>query len=344
MAIRVIDGVPGGGKSYYAVRHLAKNYFIKDTDGEYYPDPNKSILIVTNIDGFKPDHRSLNECIQETGEDYRYFFTEDYQREFTQRYEGRNIIYLIDEAQKIFRRNDKNLNHVFSYFELHRHFGHDIYLITQNVKKLPTDITTLVEYIISATPRVRSLAGEFKYKWHSDGEKLKIETVRPSQGIFNLYKSMDSKETEKIKNPVMRTVAFVMVAAILVGGGAIYMLKKMLTGAESPVSEPIKTASNPSSTFKPKYSGKNDVVNPKRPGLQWVELSKVVTTMPSGDVAIYIPFQGVLFPADMFPYEITLRGTHLYAMVPVEQDKSESSSDQAARFEQSAERRGLATM
>ncbi|WP_028582391.1 zonular occludens toxin domain-containing protein [Desulfogranum japonicum] len=341
MAIRVIDGVPGGGKSFYAVRHLAKHYFIKDTDGEYYPNPEKPILIITNIDGFKPEHKSLKECIQESGGDHRHFFSEDYQREFTEANKGRNIIYLIDEAQKLFRKNDRQLNEVFSYMEYHRHFGHDIYLITQNVKKLPPDITTLVEYIISATPRVRSLAGEFKYKWHSDGERLKIETVRPSQAIFNLYKSMDSKESEKIKNPVMRTVALVMIGVFLLIGSATYILRQRF-GSDKPSSTAsAKHAGSASSSFTPKYAGPQ-APDPRQPQLHWVELSKVVTEMPNGEVVIYIPFKGVLFPADMFPYEITLRGTHLYAMVPVEAEESDHSSDRTERLEQSEERRGVA--
>ena len=78
-------------------------------------------------------------------------------------------------------------------------------MITQNSKKLPPDLVLLTEYIIDAAPRSRSVIGEFKYKWLSDGEILKREGFRPDKGIFELYKSMDLKETEKISNPVMRT-------------------------------------------------------------------------------------------------------------------------------------------
>lgn len=226
MAIRIIQGVPGSGKTYYAVRHLAENYFEKQEDGRY--ELVRPCTIITNIDSFQPTHIRLQDAVKNAG-GVKNFFTESYQIEYSRLFEYQ-IIYIIDEAQKLFRKHARDLNDVFTYFELHRHLGHDIYLITQNVKKLPTDLVVLTEYIIDAAPRSRSVIGEFKYKWLSDGEVLKREGFRPDAGIFALYKSMDILESEKISNPVMKTFWVVMCVALLVIGAGVYYFKSVWGG------------------------------------------------------------------------------------------------------------------
>ncbi len=210
MAIRIIEGVPGSGKTYYAVRHLAKHYFSKQKDGSY--ELSKPCTLITNIDSFQPDHLSLQDEIKHAG-GVEHFFSFDYQEKFK---EGKEqLVYIIDEAQRFFRKGQRNLNDVFSYFEYHRHWGQDIYLVTQNARKLPPDIVYLTEYLIVAAPRTRSILGEFKYKWVSEGEIIKREGFRPDQGVFSLYKSMDIGESEKIKNPVMKTVYIVLAIVAL---------------------------------------------------------------------------------------------------------------------------------
>ena len=221
MAIRIIQGVPGSGKTYYAVRHLAENYFERQQDGRY--ELIKPCTIITNIDSFQPEHVSLQAACKEAG-GFKEFFTEEYQRQYSAQFEHQ-IIYLIDEAQKLFRKNARDLNDVFTYFELHRHLGHDIYLITQNAKKLSPDLVLLTEYIIEAAPRSRSVIGEFKYKWLSDGEVLKREGFRPDEGVFALYKSMDVAESEKISNPVMKTFWMVIFVCAAVIGLGVYFFK-----------------------------------------------------------------------------------------------------------------------
>jgi len=214
MAIRIIEGVPGSGKSYYAVKHLADQYFEKQEDGRY--ELIRPVTIITNIDAFQPEHRNLKALAKDAG-GIKNFFSEYYQKALTECIGGQ-IVYIIDEAQKFFRKGARDLDDVYSYFEYHRHFGHDIYLITQNARKLPPDISCLCEYLIVAAPRTRSVIGEFKYKWLSDGELLKREGFRPDPGIFALYKSMDQQESEKIKNPVMRTAGPTLLAVLVVTG------------------------------------------------------------------------------------------------------------------------------
>lgn len=239
MAIRIIQGVPGSGKTYYAVRHLAENYFEKQDDGRY--ELIKPVTIITNIDSFQANHIQLSIVVKDAG-GIKNFFTEPYQVEFCKQFDHQ-VIYLIDEAQKFFRKNARDLNDVFTYFEIHRHLGHDIYLITQNVKKLPTDIVCLAEYIIDSAPRSRSVIGEFKYKWLSDGEILKREGFKPDDGIFSLYKSMDISESEKIKNPVMNTFYSVILLSFFVICAGVYYFKSKWADSSDKSTIPVQSAS-----------------------------------------------------------------------------------------------------
>jgi len=76
MAIRIIEGVPGSGKTYYAVRHVAKTFFTKKKDGSYVL--TKPCTLITNIDSFQPDHISLQDEIKNAG-GVEHFFSYAYQ-------------------------------------------------------------------------------------------------------------------------------------------------------------------------------------------------------------------------------------------------------------------------
>jgi len=79
MAIRVVDGVPGSGKSFYAVKHLVDTYYTKDHAGYYVPKPfthidektgvntEQTLIIVTNLEGLKLPHVSLDDEMREAG-------------------------------------------------------------------------------------------------------------------------------------------------------------------------------------------------------------------------------------------------------------------------------------
>ncbi len=184
MALRVIEGVPGAGKTFYAVWHLAQHYFKKDDKTGVYA-LSKECTIVTNIDGFKPDHVDLRTEIEEAGffaracleasrisstqlateiskiDPVAEFFSYDYQEEYKK--DKPQIVYVIDEAQRFFRKGSDRLlreKKVFDYFEYHRHWGQDIYLVTQNVKNV-----YLSKCIIRAMPRFRSFGIGFNYHW-----------------------------------------------------------------------------------------------------------------------------------------------------------------------------------
>ncbi len=303
MAIRIIEGVPGSGKTYYAVRHLAKHYFNKQKDGSY--ELSKPCTLITNIDSFQPDHLSLQDEIKDAG-GVENFFSYDYQERYK---EGKDpIVYILDEAQRFFRKGQRNLAEVYSYFEYHRHWGQDIYLVTQNSKKLPPDIVYLVEYIIVAAPRTRSILGELKYKWISEGEIIKREGFRPDQGVFALYKSMDVGESEQIKNPIMKTVYITLVIVVVV----VFAGYKFFTSKWSSVSPanatPITNENNLSSvpvTATPRGSQPSI---PLPPGIEVLIPLNTVTNYEERGSRIKVDmnflWQGEFYNFASFPYPL----------------------------------------
>lgn len=315
MAIRIIEGVPGSGKSYYAVRHVANTYFEKQDDGRY--ELIKPVTIITNIDAFKPDHLSLQNCIKDAG-GIKSFFEESFQKALTECLET-PVVYIIDEAQKIFRRGTRDMGDVWSYFEYHRHFGHDIYLITQNSRKLPTDLTTLVEYKIIAAPRSRSVIGEFKYKWVSSGDILKREAFRPDAGIFALYKSMDQAETEKVKNPIIPRVIAVLCLVLCVFGGGIYYFYSVWM---APAKKNAKVAASPSPAAQASSQPVQVKAGPAAPAPDPV-VTVVVSMLTEIDSALgfekstqYVIFQDVVYPRNLYPYPLRRVAGQWWSDVP----------------------------
>ncbi|MCI5143938.1 MAG: DUF2075 domain-containing protein [Candidatus Electrothrix sp. AR3] len=310
MALRIIEGVPGSGKTYYAVKHLAKNYFKYNKQIDLY-EKTKECTLITNIDEFKPHHLNLKEEISKAGS-IATFFSYKYQEQYK---EGKpQIIYIIDEAQRFFRKGDKGLNEVYSYFEYHRHWGQDVYLVTQNARKLPPDLVYLVEYLIKALPRTRSMMGEFKYHWISSGEKIKTETLRPDQGVFALYKSMDIGESEKIKNPVMAKIGKAFLFAFLAAYGGYKFIMHRWGGDETPASPP--SISSPAPLGNSTISvGKATAPTETR---QYFVFQPIIHVVRKNKLKLYAPSVGTFIPVEAYPYEVVHKGNQFYAVYDYE--------------------------
>jgi len=339
MALRVIDGVPGSGKTFYAVRHLAKNYFKKDAETGVY-ELARDCIIITNIDDFKPDHVDLKKEIDIAGlaalaridsssgtdiqkerardkiDPVAEFFSIEYQEKYK---EGKlQIVYVIDEAQRFFRKgSDRALRErkVFDYFEYHRHWGQDIYLVTQNVKKLPPDIVYLPEYIISAQPRVRTAGFGFKYYWMSSGENIKTESCRPDKAVFALYKSMDKAEQEKIKNPMLKKIGLAFLFSLVVlFCGYKYFASKYQPDVSSTVSSSVPSVSPLGSSFIP-------IGEPQRPPepryIVFVPLSKVTLYAYNDEKSLYV-WRGAFISAAKFPHKTVYMSGRRYAVLDYE--------------------------
>jgi hypothetical protein len=215
MAIRIIEGKIGSGKTYYAVNHVFKEYFkwCDNKDAWVQKNTDVEIKIYTNIKKMKIGH-DLDLAIRDAG-GLNPFFTEDYQVPFCN---NCNVIYIIDEAQgsKLFHRR-YNDTVVFDYFQLSRHMGSDIYLITQDTQCLAKELRSLAEYHIVAVPRTKSIGKMFTYKFYSGKDHFKTKRIRKDNKVFGLYRSMIEKEAEKINSAVLKYIIMFVVIISLAG-------------------------------------------------------------------------------------------------------------------------------
>ncbi len=331
MAVMIIDGVPGAGKTYYAVKHLLKTYFGKDSEGRY--ELKKPVKIITNIDGFLLDHESLNDVVASSG-GINKFFSKDFQEKVFEKHGP--VIYMIDEAQMIFDRKFYNRD-VFSWFEYHRHYGQNIYLITQSVSKLPRDIISLVEYVIRALPRSRSITGkEFRYNHVSGKDILKRDIVRIDKKIFEIYKSCSAEEVEKVTNPFMKRAALVICFAFLF----FYFGWKFIFNSWGTTNHDEALASVPQSQQIDRFIPENrkssfgsvrrrppSLSNPVNTGQNFDNNSERLIPHKLNYLAVYgrnnskikILFNGRRYSLRTFPYKVEVEENDLIAMIP-EQD------------------------
>jgi len=233
MAIRIITGVPGSGKSFYAVKHLRDNYFEYDKKQDHWT-AKKGVTVITNIDELKLKHLNLDEILSDNNLTIKGFFNVDYQEKIKKKYP--KVVYFLDECQKYFPRKFYD-EKVFYYFQYHRHMGHDVYLMTQSIRLLPREIEELAEFEIRAVRRGLSVFGELKYKVMANGEIIDHKVLKKNKGIFNLYRSMDQKEVEKIKNPLIKYMVVTLIIALI----GIWAFKKTFFGGaldEKKITEP----------------------------------------------------------------------------------------------------------
>lgn len=171
--ITIISGVPGSGKTYYAVQLIDK---LKDKS-----------KVLHNIDGLKvgipistfiTEHPVFRSTIDLLRRSYH---------ENDSSLHGHTIV--IDECQTILPKQFKDTD-IISFFDLHRHYGIDIILITQDIKKVCYDISCLAEIQLRAISGASNpLPFTFFYRQELNGESVGRKIKFRSRRIFNLYKS-----------------------------------------------------------------------------------------------------------------------------------------------------------
>jgi len=199
--IHIIEGVPGSGKTYYAVKYLLKHFYeYDDFYNEYVEKKNSNVLVITNIEDFKPKHLNLDVLIDRFT--LEKFFTVENFEKIQKQYRVKNIVLIIDEAQRYFHRKFYN-KEVFYFFQYHRHLGVDIFLITQNKNTLAREIVVLSEFIVKALPRSLQPNAFIYHFYDTEGNKLFTKSLRKDKKVFNVYSSMKVNEISKPKNVVL---------------------------------------------------------------------------------------------------------------------------------------------
>ena len=149
MSITYITGIPRSGKSYYAM-FLLYMYFIfiepitplsKLKNKLFPPKPKKSYDIAyTNINQFDftksdkikfYDHQKTYDILAILHEEYLNKKTDDYLIKLAKENGLYNALFVIDEAQNFFDKDDKVLTWWITY---HGHLHQDLIFITQNLE------------------------------------------------------------------------------------------------------------------------------------------------------------------------------------------------------------------
>jgi len=201
MALYLITGQPGAGKTYYALQDVLKRYY-NYNDGQYEKRPDAPIL-VTNMEGLSIEHENLEEIAGKMGVTVPKFFTCEIQDKIHKKYP--KVVYIIDEAQQYYRGKYYD-GDVFYYFERIRHYGDDCYLIAHTRYKIPKDIYGVVEKEIRAIRRSLNIIGELKYNILVDVEKIGMEVLRKDKRVMASYKTADTNESIKMNSPYRKYV------------------------------------------------------------------------------------------------------------------------------------------
>lgn len=221
--ISIVTGVPGSGKSFYMVNYLSKFFSYDEFYKEFSLKDN--VLVISNIDGLKVPHLRLDSPLlignPDEGLDGKYtvetFFTVPNFEKLMEIKRVKNVILLIDEAQRLFGRNFANKD-VLYFFQYHRHLGVDVILGCQDHLDLARSIIVLPEFIYEAVPRSKSIVGSFRYHVKDRrGKHMFTKTLRKSQGVFNAYKSFTSDEVSKPKNVILHWMVFATVLLAMAG-------------------------------------------------------------------------------------------------------------------------------
>jgi hypothetical protein len=273
MAQYIVEGKIGSGKTYWCVNFITRKYFEYDDVVQEWI-PRRNILLISNIDGLKLDHRDLDVDIQSKGTISDLFacvrdkdgkWTSPYIEGLRSQYGCRNIVLVIDEAQSPDKFHRKYYNeNVFILFQLSRHFGLDIFLITQDVDSIAKEIKVLSEYYIHAVDRSSAGHLSFTYKKILNGECVYKFKLHHNKTVFAAYKSFNFDEGEKPK-PIYVRYAVYMVLGVLLCCVSIYGFYKSFVlkaiPKQSSVSQPaFSPASGFSSSSGTGKLGKNTFV------------------------------------------------------------------------------------
>ena len=220
-------GTPGSGKSYDAVKKVLDNV-------------KRGTRVYTNIEGLDQDEQrefikiyaGLDDC--QLAERLVYVPNNDMLRfwEFVEH----NSLIVIDEVHRLFsnRSWDSASNKAFAdWASVHRHYGFNVVLITQDIEKVDKHVRSLVEwsYYYRKVNFFGSLVSNryLRYTYSGDdhhGQAISKEIKPYEKHVFRCYKSFDAKDiTESgimqgvniLKHPIFYAIPVVICALLYFG-------------------------------------------------------------------------------------------------------------------------------
>lgn len=239
--INGIAGKPGGGKSYEAV----KNHVI--------PALKNGRMVVTNLP-LQIEHfvavlgeqvRELIVLVEYNFHDYGsakpFSKVEDWlKHQGWKNDNGQGVLFVVDEAHLSLPngKGSADFTKVLEFLSMHRHYGFDVLLITQNFKKVHRDIRDMVQLVYRCIKK--SMFGQddaYIIKVHEGCTTQVVNTDERvyESYVFKFYKSHTKSETQIVeattvdvvpwwKHRTMKISAVLLIIAFLM---AINLIRKI---------------------------------------------------------------------------------------------------------------------
>lgn len=228
--IYFISGVPGSGKTYWAVYEIVHKYFSFDS-GVYVPKPGFDIF--SNIDGIRlPFVQKFDVSLLNVNNPI-------YSDVSTKK------IILIDECQRYLNRKD--ITSEAKYFlQYHRHLNVDIYLISQSIKLVDYSVQCLVEYDLRASrPSLRFFDSLFTYHIYVADEPTEKIRIKLDKKICALYQS--AKVISKVqRNRYVQYLSFgIFLLIIAIGSGYYYFRKNLFSSLHTKDTVAVQPSKRP---------------------------------------------------------------------------------------------------
>jgi len=288
-----------------------------------YEEASSQIKILHNVEGLKIG-TTIDSICAERGLDPLTLFSDKFHVENN---EFRGWMFIVDECQQYFPKNYRNED-VQRFFQMHRHYGIEIVLLSQDYKLVCPSISLLSEYQFRAvSDTANPLPGFFMYRqmvgWEQIGRKFK----RKKQKVFDLYKTADFDQ-EKVKRKARPMLIIFIVCAILavLGIFKIYGFKnrgfnnsKLSQEQKEPHTlAERKTAAQKRISSQPYTQSLYDIQYPESYLTKLNQNTLLTLDTIEDETGTYYLFMGTLWPAQDFPYQVIQTRLGIQAMVPLD--------------------------
>ncbi|MEO6554687.1 MAG: zonular occludens toxin domain-containing protein [Nitrospiraceae bacterium] len=277
--IELLEGVPGSGKSYYAVSERLLKWV------------RAGRRVYVFVDGFYLDRLALFEGVELSVLQQQITLWksgEDVKAGLLQVEPGSAV--LIDEVQTVFRSKDKTDPALLRWLETHRHRGIDLVLMCQQYGQVTLGVNRLVE----ATTKFRRLDRfglKNRYQASVRGNPEELEVIRMFSGkyepklyaYYSSYSSATVHETARggsiLKSPTLVVGGLGLVVAIgwFAFGGWLSVAKPVSAASVSKLLPPLLPAFQGSQAVAPVPVAVPSAVRP-------VRIQGGMTTIRGGEI------------------------------------------------------------
>jgi len=350
MAIRIITGVPGSGKSYFFVYYLWSKQFINvipGWTGRFGPrELDPKTLLLHNVDGLTCGHQ-VQPDIDKIG--VEKFFTKEYWEKIylpslkKQYPQAERVILALDECQTIFPRKQKISNDVLFFFQWSRHIridatqkesgGVDIWLITQDVKNILAEIVVLAEVHYSAAPRsVMPLVN--LYAVRISGQKVSTKKLFKKREVYALYHGIAAGEADRPSSHF----ALKLLVILFVFVGALWYFRANFGHPEARAAAELEQQTEKQNLNSVPIKNSVEAAGIPEQLYEWKRIDSVIVYR-GGGADVYLPSgltgQGPLKKQSEINYPVRVervgRGLVFYGFLPVIQVPDESKQQPGAK-------------